>query len=135
MSDHATAELVVTEKARRRRNRPEQALQKALFAHIDARSARGAFVFHPANGGLRSKIEARILKGLGVRAGVPDVIAIKSGHAVCLELKSERGRLSKAQQATIAALKAAGARVEGVNTLDDALAHLERWGILVGRVQ
>ena len=35
------------------------------------------FAFHPANGGWRSRVEAAILKGMGVRAGVPDIIAIK----------------------------------------------------------
>jgi hypothetical protein len=38
-------------------------------------------------------------------------------------------------RATIDALKAADARVEVANTLDDALGHLKRWRILPGRVQ
>jgi len=120
---------------KRTRNRPEQALQRAVFQHIDARSARGAFCLHVPNGGKRSKVEAAILQGLGVRAGVPDVLAVKAGRLCALELKSERGRLSEAQRKTIAALKAAGAIVAVAGTLDDAIFHLERWGILRGRMQ
>ena len=42
------------------------------------------------------------MKGLGVRAGVPDVIAIKDGRTYALELKAEGGRLSEAQERAFA---------------------------------
>src|SRR5947209_7427343 len=76
----------------RRRSRPEDALQRAVFEHIAVRGARGVFAFHPANGGQRKPIEAAILKGLGVVAGVPDVIAIHQGRVYAMELKAEGGR-------------------------------------------
>jgi len=120
---------------KRTRKRPEQALQRAVFQHVDARSARNSFTFHVPNGGKRSKVEAAILAGLGVKAGVPDILAVKAGRLCCLELKSSKGRLSKAQRETIAALKAAGCIVAAANSLDDAIGHLERWGILRGRLQ
>jgi hypothetical protein len=119
----------------KRRRHIEQDLQRAVFQHIDARSARGVFAFHPANGGWRSKIEAKILKGMGVRPGVPDVIAIKAGRVCALELKSEHGRLSPAQKETIDALKQAGAVVAVADNLDDALDKLELWGVLRGERQ
>ena len=115
------------------RSRPEQAIQRAMFQHLAWRSAPGVFAFHPANGGWRSRIEAAILKGLGVRAGVPDVIAIKGGRTYALELKSPGGRLTAAQSIAHAALRAAGASVVTTYGLDDALAQLERWGLLRGR--
>jgi hypothetical protein len=34
-----------------RRNRPEQAIQRAVFAHLGARPAPGVFAFHVPNGG------------------------------------------------------------------------------------
>jgi hypothetical protein len=77
----------------------------------------------------------KILEGLGVCAGVPDVIAIRAGQICCPELKASRGRLSTVQHETIAALNAVGARVEVASSLDDALGHLERWGILRGHTQ
>src|SRR5262245_50749621 len=91
-----------------------------------ARCAPGVFAFHPANGGWRSCIEAAILRGLGVRAGVPDVIAVKDGRTYALELKPPGGRLTAVQNA-------AGATVVTSYGLDDAVAQLERWGLLRGK--
>src|SRR5215211_2045081 len=57
-----------------------------LHTAIKSRSARliartpGTFAFHPANGGARRRVEAALLKGLGVVPDVPDVIAIKAGR-------------------------------------------------------
>jgi hypothetical protein len=117
----------------RSRNRPEDIIQRTVFEHLRVRSAPGIFAFHPANGGWRSHIEAAILKGLGVRAGVPDVIAVKDGRVYALELKPPRGRLSAAQNAAHAALHAAGATVATAFGLDDALVQLEAWGLLRGQ--
>jgi hypothetical protein len=118
-----------------RRQRPEQTIQKAVFQHIDARAAPGVFAFHVPNGGLRSKTEAAIMKGLGVKAGIPDVFAIHQGRAYGMELKAPGGRLSPAQRETLAALEAAGATTAIAEGLDEALDVLERWKILRGRVQ
>jgi hypothetical protein len=38
--------------------------------------ARGVFAFHVPNGGSRLRVEALIMKDLGVCAGVPDIIAV-----------------------------------------------------------
>lgn len=95
----------------RRRNRPEDKIQRAVFEHLAVRGAPDVFAFHPANGGWRSQIEAAILKGLGVRPGVPDVIAIKAGRTYAIELKASGGRVTEAQRAAHAALRAAGATV------------------------
>jgi hypothetical protein len=114
--------------------RPEQQIQKTVFAHFAARSAPGVFVFHPANGGWRSRTEAAILKGLGVVAGTPDVIAVKDGQTYALELKAKGGKLSPSQRWAHAALRQAGAEVAVATGLDDALAWLEAQGLLRGRV-
>jgi hypothetical protein len=116
-----------------KRARPEDQIQRAVFEHLALRSAPDVFAFHPANGGWRSRIEAAILKGLGVRAGVPDVIAVRDGRTYALEIKSPGGRLTTAQNAAHAALRAAGAAVVTSYGLDEALAQLERWGLLRGR--
>src|SRR5215469_8521630 len=95
----------------RRRQRPEAAIQRAVFEHLRMRGAPGVFAFHPANGGYRKPVEAAILKGLGVVAGVPDVFAVHNGRCFALELKAEGGRVTDKQLATIAALREAGAFV------------------------
>ncbi len=117
-----------------RRAQPEAAIQRAVFQHLEVRGARDAFAFHPANGGWRSPAEASILKGLGVRAGVPDIVVIKAGQAFALELKASGGRLTSIQSDTHAALRAAGATVAVAYGLDEALAQLDAWAVLCGKI-
>src|SRR6266513_2865366 len=106
-----------------RRRRPEQADQRALFQHFAARAAKGVFACHVPMGGVRSVVEAAILKSMGAVAGVPDVLAIKNGKAFLLELKAAGGKLSPAQVACHARLEAAGAVVGIARGIDEAL----RW--------
>jgi hypothetical protein len=114
------------------RKHPEQTIQRAIFQHLRARGAPNVFAFHPANGGYRKPVEAKILQGLGVRSGVPDVIAIHQGRVYALELKAEGGRATPKQLTAIAAMEAAGAYCCIAEGLDRALAVLERWGLLKG---
>jgi hypothetical protein len=104
-----------------------------VFEHLALRNAPGVYAFHPANGGWRSRIEAAILKGLGVRAGVPDVIAIRAGRAYALEIKSPGGRLTAAQTAVHAELRRAGAEVAVAYGIDTAITVCEGWGLLRGK--
>jgi hypothetical protein len=46
-----------------------------------------------------------------VRAGVPDVVAVKDGRTYALEIKPPGGRLTAAQSAAHGALRRAGAEV------------------------
>ena len=111
----------------------EGEIQRTVFAHFTVRGAPGVFAFHPPNGGYRKPIEAAILKGLGVRPGLPDVIAIKGGQVFAIELKTEGGRATSAQLQAIEDLRAAGAHAEICHGLDSALAQFEAWGLLRGR--
>jgi hypothetical protein len=120
--------------ARHRRRSPEATIQRCVFAHLRARGAPGVFAFAVPNGGYRKPVEAAILKGLGVVAGVPDVIVIHQGRGYALELKAEGGRATDKQLATIASMEAAGAFTCIAEGLDRALAVLEGWGILRGRM-
>ena len=83
----------------RRCQRPEQALHRAAVAYLRLLENLGELVFfHPANGGVRSRTEAAIFKGLGVRAGVPDLVVLFPGaRCAFIELKSDVRRLSAAQ--------------------------------------
>jgi hypothetical protein len=115
-----------------RRQQPEAAIQRAVIQHYQLRRASGTFLFAVLNGGYRRPIEAAILKGLGVVAGVPDVIAIRDGRTHALELKAPGGRLTDNQRATHNAMIKAGVQVAVAATLDDALDLLEGWKILRG---
>ena len=64
----------------RRRARPEDAIQRTIVQHLETRGVPGLVWFAVPNGGYRRPVEAAIMKGLGVKAGVPDVIAIHNGR-------------------------------------------------------
>lgn len=60
-----------------KKNRPEQALQIAVFKLVlmhEERYPELKLLFHPPNGGKRTNAEAGIFKAMGVRKGVPDFI-------------------------------------------------------------
>ena len=126
-----------------RARRPEDAIQRAVLQHLRARGAPGVFAFHPANGGYRKPVEAAILKGLGVVAGVADVLLFRPGacphccsarlEGFALELKSDGGRPSEAQLNFMARFAAAGGHTCFASDLDRALAVLEAWQLLRGR--
>ena len=118
-----------------RRRQPEQQIQRALFQHIRARGVGGLVAIHVPNGGFRSRVEAKILTGLGVTAGVPDILLWHAGKAFALELKSEGGRTSDAQVEMLTRLKDAGVLTAVCHGLDPALATLEGWQLLRGRAQ
>jgi len=127
--------------------RPEEALHRAIVAHLRARLPAPWLVFHIPNGGGRSKAEAGILKAMGVLAGMPDLLVIGPGrHVTALEIKAppkptKRGTLSKAaprvsdaQRDVIAALGECGIATLIVRDLDEAIRALEALGVpLKGR--
>jgi hypothetical protein len=115
------------------RTTSEQAIQRAVCEHLRQRSASGVVWWHTPNGGRRSPVEAAIFAGLGVRAGVSDLILLRHGKAFALELKTERGRPSAAQMQFISEFRAAGGEASIANGLDEAMRLLEAWGLLRGR--
>lgn len=64
---------------------------------------KGLLYCHVPNGGKRSRVEASIFRGLGVKPGVPDILIFDSPrefNGVALELKrASGGRVSPAQAA------------------------------------
>jgi hypothetical protein len=106
-----------------------------VLEHLKLRHAPGIYWFHAANGGYRTPIEAKVLKSLGVMAGVLDLILIRDGKTYGLELKAHGGHLSPAQRTAHMLMRAAGAEVEVAVGLDAALRQLESWGLLRGCVR
>lgn len=115
-----------------RRKNPEAQIQRAVVQHLRMRGAPGLVYFHVPNGGSRGKIEGAIFKGMGVRAGVSDLILLHHNKFFCLELKAEGGRASEAQMTFLSEADAAGAYTAMPTGLDAALATLEAWGLLRG---
>lgn len=81
----------------------------------------------PAGGG--GKIRGAILKGMGYRAGTPDILVISGGIARFIELKTTQGRVSEAQARCHAEIMKAGSAVAVCRSLDDVTRTLLGWGI------
>ena len=114
--------------------RPEDNLQRAVVGMLSLYENQGKLRFFAIpNGGKRSKIEASIMKGLGVRPGVPDLcVLITNGPTLFFELKAQNGRTSPAQQDWIDWLNTRGfdcricTTVEGVH-------ETVKWGLKQAR--
>lgn len=125
----------VAKKARRngaKRRRPEDLLQRAVCQYLDALQSQGRLLYFAVpNGGKRSMIEAAIMKGLGVKAGVPDLcIVLKNGVVAFAELKSEEGRVSEKQTWWLEHLAVFGCPTAIIRTLDDMHFFLTRHDVM-----
>lgn len=114
------------------RRNPEQTIQRAVVQHLRARGAPGLVFTHVPNGGYRRPVEAAIFKGLGVRAGVADLLLWHRGKSYALELKVPGGRPSENQIEFLQDMNKAGAFTCVCEGLDRALRTLESWGLLRG---
>lgn len=114
---------------RRIKHRPEQMLHIATAAMLRVILPRGAFFLHFPAGGFRSPVEAAILKGMGVLAGVPDLIIGYGGRGFGIELKTDKTDLSAAQREMHHTMRAAGWRVEVARSVDEVVRILDEFGI------
>lgn len=117
--------------------RVEQDIQKTVVAHLRQRGVRGLVFFHVPNGvsfgNRKAFIQGAIGKGMGVRAGVSDLILVHAGKIFALELKAPGGRPTETQLEFLADMDRQGAFTALAEGLDRALACLEAWGLLRGR--
>lgn len=108
--------------------RPEQALQQQAVAFID-RAYPAALYFHvPNSSGNRGAVLGGILKSMGVKAGVPDLVFIlPHGVAAFIELKASAGRLTPAQQAFRDRAQALGCLWAECRSLPEVEGTLAAW--------
>ena len=107
-------------------------IQQALANHLHYRLVDDSFYTHIGHGGfsISSKVGAQ-LKRMGLQPGVPDMLIVKDGKPLFLEIKREKGTLSKAQKETQAKLEAAGAIVRTGKGFDQCLDILtNEFGVL-----
>ncbi|GIV35336.1 MAG: hypothetical protein KatS3mg031_2871 [Chitinophagales bacterium] len=88
------------------------------------------FIFHIPNEGVRSARQAASLIAQGLTAGVPDFfVALKNGRSFFVELKTEKGRLSKRQKVVVKQLNECNQRVYLCRTIQEFQAGIrERAG-------
>ncbi|MEN6547732.1 MAG: VRR-NUC domain-containing protein [Armatimonadia bacterium] len=60
-----------------------------------------------------------VQQGIGAVRGMPDRVAIKDTQTIWLEFKSPHGRLSPAQEERFAEMRAAGAEVYVIRSVED----------------
>lgn len=112
-------------------NREEQAIQRTLVEACAYLPTLRDAIYHVPNGGKRSKVEAAILKGMGVRAGVSDlVIPVPILHrplagnetvGLYIELKAKGGRLTADQRAWLDQMRELGHEVHVIDSVDDGV--------------
>ena len=111
-----------------RRSTPEAEAQRAIVQALRFALPRDAIVHHCANevteAGSRGQIRQSILVGMGVHAGFADLIVISGSRVLFLEVKSQTGRLRKAQEVFRDTVCAQGFGWALVRSVDDALAAL-----------
>lgn len=79
-------------------------------------------LFAVPNGGARNRIEAGIMKGEGVTAGVADMLFLlpnKYHHALCIEVKTPKGKQQDSQKRFQRKVEAFGYRYEIVRSLEE----------------
>lgn len=112
----------------------ELGLQKFTANLLALQAAPNVIWFHPPNGEYRSGRTGARLKAMGVRPGVADiVIVLPNGRAAFLELKTEKGTLSKEQRAFREQCEANGAPYAVARSPEEVKAVLTVWGALKSR--
>jgi hypothetical protein len=81
----------------------------------------------PLGGG--GRLRGAMLKGVGVKPGLPDILILDGGRALWLELKSTHGKVSAAQRDTHALLRRAKSPVGVVRNLDEVITFLRFHGV------
>lgn len=129
------------------KRRPEEHLHRLIVQYLNLSLPHPWIFFHvPNQRGTRKAWEVKLLNGLGVRAGVPDLFLAGEGKVIGLEIKAPaaslkngdksqaKPRLSDAQKDTIGALAEAGIPTIVVRSLDEATEALKAMGVpLTGR--
>ena len=114
----------------RRRDGNAEARRQAAIVDYVRYVAPQVIIFHPANGGLRSLVEAARFRWIGVLAGVLDlVLVLPKGRVAFWECKVPKGRLSTDQRKFIGRLEALGHSWALVRDIDDARRELAALGI------
>lgn len=79
-------------------------------------------LFAVPNGGARNRLEAAIMNGEGVTAGVADLLLLHANsehHGLCIEMKTPKGKQTDSQKRFQRKVEAFGYRYEVIHSLDE----------------
>ena len=79
------------------------------------------------NGGQRSALEAKIMKGEGVLAGFSDLIVIAKGNVLFVEVKTKDGKQSDFQMKFQSDVERLGFQYSICRSLEDFIMTVEKW--------
>lgn len=96
------------------------------FVHPDL----APLLFAVPNGGARSRVTGAILKAEGVTAGVADLLLLVPRgpyHALCIEMKTEKGRQRDSQKSWQEAVEGQGYRYIVVRSFEEFTAQINAY--------
>jgi len=136
MADPANDRMTADEY--RTRHMSEEAIHKAVVDWADRQAATEPaleLLFHVPNGGSRHPAEAKKLRQMGTRQGVPDLLlphAMPDGNGgaswgLALELKSPSGRLRDKQKWWIGRLREQSWAIGVAWSFDEAIHVIQRY--------
>jgi hypothetical protein len=125
-----------TKRVRKAPDALERELHIAVADHIRWAIRPDVIWFHPANGELRSDSTGALLKRMGVRPGVSDLLfaAPPRARLHALELKRRGKRPTPEQTAFLDAVRAIGGVSAWADSYDKAIELLKAWDILSDRL-
>jgi hypothetical protein len=110
-------------------NRAEQAFQQQVVAYLDVALGDALFFHVPNSSGNRGARLGGILKSMGLKAGVADLVIINEfGRAFMLELKAGKGSQSSGQKAFAADCERLHIPYAVCRTLPEVEGTLTAWG-------
>ena len=113
-----------------RRNREEDQLQRACADFLQIQENLGWLTYyHIPNGGKRSKVEAAIMKGMGMRAGAADfgLVLAPTGRAGFIELKRPGKEPTDLQNEFGSIVHAVSGYWAWCDNIDDFMAIVKQW--------
>ncbi len=107
----------------------EKMLHKVVAAWLDQNLPEDTFwTTFPSGGG--GEVRGYLLKDMGLKAGMPDILIFGNNTVTGIELKSEKGVLSKEQRTTIAKLEQLGFKTYVCKSLADVQQALHTQGFM-----
>jgi hypothetical protein len=122
-------EFLKKEMQKKGRSKPrhiESQIQRQMVSWFRLQYPRYIIAAIP-NGGQRSTLEAKIMKGEGVLAGFSDLIVIAQGNVLFIEVKTKDGKQSDLQIKFQSDVERLGFQYSVCRSLEDFIMTVEKW--------